>query len=62
MTYIGAKAGQVENCEWKEADIDRGEWWTSCGEAFVFIDGGPVDNKMRFCCYCGRRLVEKGVE
>jgi hypothetical protein len=31
-------------------------WETSCGKAFVMIDGAPSDNGMKFCCYCGKPL------
>lgn len=43
-------------CNWM-ADED-GNWVTACGEMHVLIDGGPVDNRMRFCCYCGAPLWE----
>lgn len=43
-------------CTWTE-DED-GNWETECGEMSVFIDGCPADNKERFCCYCGKPLVE----
>ena len=43
-------------CMWRE-DED-GTWDTNCGEVFVFItDGGPSENKMRFCCYCGGPVI-----
>lgn len=48
---------QPENdgtCKWTE-DED-GNWFTDCGEAFTFIDGGPAENSMKFCCYCGKPL------
>ncbi len=41
-------------CAWTE-DGD-GVWQTACGEAFVFTDGGPAENRARFCPYCGRPL------
>jgi len=43
-------------CEWK-AD-EEGVWGTGCGQAFVFDDGGPIENGMKFCCYCGLTLDE----
>uniref|UniRef100_A0A6M3JVJ2 Uncharacterized protein n=1 Tax=viral metagenome TaxID=1070528 RepID=A0A6M3JVJ2_9ZZZZ len=43
------------DCEWRE-DSD-GVWFTACDEAFVFTEGGPVENKMRWCCYCGAALM-----
>lgn len=47
----------TRTCVWAE-DGD-GVWNTECGEAFVFIDSGPKENSMRFCCYCGLALEEK---
>ena len=45
-------------CTWTEDDdTDNSIWDTACGEAFVFTDGGPEDNDIRFCCYCGKKLV-----
>lgn len=45
------------SCAWTE-DED-GVWATACGESFVFTDGGPVENRARFCPYCGRSLEVK---
>ena len=46
-----------KNCVWR--DDGEGNWETDCGKifVFVFIDGNPIDNGMRYCCYCGRRLI-----
>ena len=41
----------IAACKW-EAD-DDGVYQTGCGEAFTFIDAGPKENNMKFCCYCG---------
>lgn len=38
-------------CKWTE-DED-GNWETGCGGMFTFIDGTPILNDMKFCCYCG---------
>jgi hypothetical protein len=46
-----------EGCNWTE-DED-GNWWTECGEGFTFSDGTPIENRMRYCCYCGQPLVEQ---
>lgn len=47
---------QAGACKWTE-DPDDCKWWdTDCGEAFQFMDGGPPDNSMAFCCYCGKAL------
>ena len=55
----------TETCTW--AEDWEGNWETSCGEAFIFYDGAPSENGMKFCCYCGKELaevryVEPGVE
>ena len=40
-------------CEWTgDHDPDFCDGWDT------FIEGGPTENKMRFCPYCGKRLVE----
>ncbi len=44
-------------CAWtRDIDPDFESWDTSCGEKFQFTEGGPRENKMRFCCYCGALL------
>jgi hypothetical protein len=45
-----------EECRWTHdaTEWEDIKWDTDCGEAFVFIDGGPKENKVKFCCYCGR--------
>jgi hypothetical protein len=45
-------------CVWKP-DSD-GTYRTSCGQAFVFTDGGPRENGANFCLYCGAALKERG--
>ena len=45
----------TDSCRWKE-DED-GNWFTGCMEGFVFMDGGPVENSFKFCCYCGGKLI-----
>lgn len=42
----------ANKCRW-EADED-GVYHTDCGEDFVFIDSGPKENHIQFCCYCGK--------
>ena len=50
-----AAAFLAKTCQWSE-DLD-GNWDTACGECFTFTDGGPNENKVRWCCYCGGELV-----
>lgn len=42
-----------DRCEWTE-DED-GNWDTACDNKDRFIEGGPYENGMKFCCYCGKR-------
>lgn len=50
---------EARQCTWRFDDGYDGESWdTSCGEKFVFIDGGPIQNSLRFCCYCGGQMIE----
>lgn len=48
---------KLPHCAWNENE--DGVWETSCGDLFEFIESGPKDNKMKFCCYCGKKLVER---
>lgn len=48
-------ATEPKVCEW-EPD-DDGVYWTTCGNGFTFIDAGPKENSMNFCCYCAGKLV-----
>lgn len=46
-------------CIWKQMEeIYDDHWEASCGGAFQFMDGGPGENGVRFCPYCGRVLQE----
>jgi hypothetical protein len=44
-------------CTWTEDE--EGRWYSDCDGSFEFNLGGPFDNKMKFCGYCGRPLSEK---
>jgi hypothetical protein len=43
-------------CTWTEDD--EGTWNTTCGNAFVFTEEGPLKNGFLHCGYCGGKLVE----
>ena len=43
-------------CLWRLENDDTGEWQTGCGESWLFLDGDPVDNDMKFCPFCGKVL------
>lgn len=46
-------------CEWYQAEPDANCWSSSCGQDFQFNDGGPLENRCKFCHFCGKTLVEK---
>ena len=48
-------------CPWTEVvgHWSDGHWETGCGEAFNFFDGGPIENRMNYCPYCGKPLSAK---
>ncbi len=47
-------------CTWADEGGDfAGTYRTTCDNYFSIIDGTPSENGMRFCCYCGRPLIEK---
>lgn len=52
----------LTTCVWSQcsyADLDSNNWQTDCGNNFCLFDGGPKDNQMEYCCYCGKPLIEK---
>lgn len=42
-------------CGWKAHE--DGQWFTDCGEAFEIQAGGPDENGLRYCCFCGKPLT-----
>lgn len=55
---LALSATPAKSCEWTE-DAD-GIWHTGCGHTFFFDTDGPVENKQKFCGYCGLALSAKG--
>ena len=46
-------------CVW-EFDYDETySWITSCGKKFYIVEGTPVENEMKFCPYCGKKIVTR---
>ncbi len=43
-------------CQWVRDDL--GAWGTACGNTFELWTGSPTENRMRFCCYCGKLLFD----
>jgi hypothetical protein len=48
----------ASECHWYQ-DYDSDMWTPSCGGGtFRIDDGGPAENRMLYCCRCGKPLVE----
>ena len=58
-----AQVQEPETCTWhQDGDSDSGVYATSCGHYFNLEDGTPADNKMQWCCYCGKKLAQELIE
>ena len=48
----------MSDCNWYQEDYDSDTWESDCGMSFFLEEGKPSDNRMIFCCMCGKPLVE----
>lgn len=48
---------QGDGCRWTEDEYEGGAWDTDCGQRFCIEDGTPEQNDMKFCCYCGHKIL-----
>lgn len=51
---------KISTCTWKHCDpwSDFDHWETDCGQAICLENGGPVCNEYKYCCFCGKPIVE----
>jgi hypothetical protein len=64
-TITALRAALEQPCHWyQDGDEDSDKWAASCGRHryFQLNDGTPTDNHMKYCCYCGKPLVEVPIE
>jgi hypothetical protein len=54
IPLYAAPQPKAEPCQWHQEDDDTGAWASGCGELWSFIDGGPNENRVRFCHGCGK--------
>jgi len=61
---LRAALKQPETCTWQQdGDIDSGTYMASCSRRYFNLeDGTPEANKMAWCCYCGKPLIEVPIE
>jgi len=43
-------------CKWTYDEHDY-KWDSGCGEAWMFSDGGPIENSVKFCQSCGKPVL-----
>jgi hypothetical protein len=44
-------------CAWTQDE--EGDWMASCGLCWLFEDGGPEENGLRYCPGCGKKATFK---
>ena len=50
---------QSEVCFWTpDAGYDYIAYDSQCGKSWVLEDGGPKENDMQYCPFCGKLLVQ----
>lgn len=37
---------------------EYGVWHTDCEHLYVINEGLPSDNSMKYCCFCGKEIIE----
>ncbi|WP_440492790.1 hypothetical protein [Serratia ureilytica] len=45
-----------DGCQWTFDEHDS-KWDSGCGEAWMFCDGDPTENGVRFCQSCGKPVL-----
>lgn len=45
-------------CVWHNDPETDNSWNTGCRQLFELYDGTPSENRMSFCCYCGKPIQE----
>lgn len=59
-TPKAAPAEPQQACVWREEDPwgpMPDTYATSCGEMWSFVDGGPAENRVRYCHRCGKPVT-----
>lgn len=50
-----------ESCTWTFSNYDD-HWSGTCGAEWVFNDGGPEENGVKFCPKCGKSVAVSAME
>lgn len=55
---LQSKGREDEHCVWHNDPETDNSWETDCRQLFEIYEGTPSDNRMAFCCYCGKPIRE----
>jgi hypothetical protein len=60
IQQLEARVKELESiappCRWRQDDAGSEVWKTACGKGCCFEDGGPVENHVNWCHYCGGKV------
>lgn len=54
--WLVSSEKKMNKCLWQVDEY--GVWHTRCDNMFIINEGGPQDNSMVFCCFCGKEIIE----
>lgn len=55
--WLASSEKKMNKCVW-QCD-EYGVWHTWCDHMFIINEGGPIDNSMKYCCFCGKEITEE---
>ena len=54
---LKVRVQEPDECVWVESS--KRTWRTSCGETIEDMDFTPEEMGMKFCAYCGKKLMSE---
>lgn len=55
LNMLEAVEDKKVKCVWRYSEAEY-SWASSCGSLWQFMDGDPVDNGVKYCHCCGRKV------
>ena len=55
---LDTKAVRAPDCNWYQEEDGGDTWQTKCGNYATVTADTPSENGMKFCWYCGGKLLE----
>lgn len=58
------EAKKQQTCKWTPNEAYDSDycWETECGKAYSILEGTPMENDMKFCVFCGGKLIEQALK